>query len=201
MDPFVNTNYSSGESTPLLAQISADERELIDPMQFSNSAQCSRPLIMTALYSLPAVILALVLNLLEAVSYGMIIFPAASKSIPKTAASSGISMFLVSTIVSQLVFTFGGSAFKGAIGSMMIEVMPFLQIMCRIIETRMSGRDSKSILATIMCAYSMSCVMTGLVFLLLGLLKLGNLIQFFPRHILIGCIGGIGLFLLVRVTF
>jgi MFS superfamily sulfate permease-like transporter len=79
---------------------------------------------------------------------------------------------------------------------MMIEVMPFLHIICKSIEDSMVGADRKAVLATIMAAYAMSCVITGLVFLFLGLFKLGNLIQFFPRHILIGCIGGIGLFLL-----
>ena len=44
--------------------------------------------------------------------------------------------------------------------------------------------------------YACSTLVTGIVFLLLGVFKLGNVIQFFPRHILVGCIGGIGLFLL-----
>ncbi|KAG6889465.1 hypothetical protein C0995_000992 [Termitomyces sp. Mi166 len=35
-----------------------------------------------------------------------------------------------------------------------------------------------------------------LAFLLLGALKLGTLMDFFPRHILIGCIGGVGAFLI-----
>ena len=47
-----------------------------------------------------------------------------------------------------------------------------------------------------MASYAMSCVLTGCVFLFLGYYKLGNMIQFFPRHILVGCIGGIGLFLI-----
>jgi MFS superfamily sulfate permease-like transporter len=37
---------------------------------------------------------------------------------------------------------------------------------------------------------------TGLSFFLLGFLKLGLLIGFFPRHILVGCIGGVGAFLI-----
>jgi MFS superfamily sulfate permease-like transporter len=151
----------------------------------------------TAFYSLPAVFLAVMLTLLDALSYGIIIFPHSDSHIPMTGPQAGISMFLVSTIISQLVFTFGGSAFKGAIGSMMIEVMPFLHIMCAIIEQQMQGAKEDSILATIMVSYACSTIMTGLVFLLIGYFKLGNMIQFFPRHILIGCIGGIGLFLLM----
>ena len=37
----------------------------------------------------------------------------------------------------------------------------------------------------------------GLAFLIFGLLKLGSVIGFFPRHILVGCIGGVGAFLIL----
>jgi SulP family sulfate permease len=37
--------------------------------------------------------------------------------------------------------------------------------------------------------------MTGVAFYVLGALKLGSLIGFFPRHILVGTIGGVGWFL------
>jgi sulfate permease, SulP family len=36
----------------------------------------------------------------------------------------------------------------------------------------------------------------GLTFSLLGALRLGALLGFFPRHILVGCIGGVGAFLI-----
>jgi SulP family sulfate permease len=91
----------------------------------------------------------------------------------------------------------GGSHFKGAVGSMMIEVMPFLHIMCGTIESIMSGSSKHDIVATIMVAYACSTILTGIVFILIGVFKLGNVVQFFPRHILIGCIGGIGFFLLL----
>lgn len=194
MDCLAGINHSSLESAPLLIPLPVENPF---PVPFRNDSQ--EDVTDKLIYSIPAVLLATTLNLLDAVSYGMIIFPASSRSIPDTAAASGVSMFLVSTIVSQLVFTCGGSAFKGAVGSMMIEVMPFLQIICGIIEQEMEGSESVAVLATIMCAYAMSCVLTGLVFLILGVLKLGNFIQFFPRHILMGCIGGIGLFLLVII--
>lgn len=59
----------------------------------------------------------------------------------------------------------------------MIEVMPFLHIICNIIERQMAGQDDKAILATIMVAIAMSTILTGIVFLLLGVFKLGNIIQ------------------------
>jgi hypothetical protein len=62
-------------------------------------------------------------------SYGILIFPS-SNILPETVSQAGISMFLASSFFSQIVFTFGGSKFKGALGSMMIEVMPFLHIIC-----------------------------------------------------------------------
>ncbi|TPX30574.1 hypothetical protein SmJEL517_g05888 [Synchytrium microbalum] len=159
----------------------------------------------TGLKSIPAVILGLLLNVLDAMSYGIIVFPASDMRMPASATHSGISMFLASSIIAQLVYTFGGSGFKGVNGSMMIEVMPFLHIMVRTIESKIAPGDGQQheLMATIMVAYAMSTICTGLAFLLLGHFKLGAVIQFFPRHILVGCIGGIGLFLVqtgVEVT-
>lgn len=62
---------------------------------------------------------------------------------------------------------------------------------------RVGNKDPKVIMATVITSYAMSSVITGLVFLILGLFKLGSLVNFFPRHILIGCIGGVGFFLFV----
>jgi SulP family sulfate permease len=58
-------------------------------------------------------------------------------------------------------------------------------------------KDPKVIMATVITSYALSSIITGMVFLVLGLFKLGSLVNFFPRHILIGCIGGVGFFLFV----
>lgn len=52
------------------------------------------------------------------------------------------------------------------------------------------------IIPTVMVSFAFSAVLTGIVFMLLGRFKLGALIGFFPRHILVGCIGGVGVFLI-----
>ena len=61
------------------------------------------------------------------------------------------------------------------------------------------GRENENakdiIRATAIAAYSISTLLTGLAFFILGFCKLGSLIGFFPRHILVGCIGGVGYFL------
>ncbi|CAG8601827.1 821_t:CDS:10 [Ambispora gerdemannii] len=143
---------------------------------------------------IPAVILGLLLNLLDAISYGMITFPIA-QPIFSQFGPDGVSMFFVSTIISQLVYSLGGSIFGGGNGSMMIEVVPFLHIMAEIIIREVGENNPKSVIATTILSFALSTIVTGSVFLLLGALKLGSLIEFFPRHILVGCIGGVGWFL------
>lgn len=68
---------------------------------------------------LPAVIVGLLLNILDALSYGMILFPLGSP-IFSSLGSAGISIFYVSTIISQLTFSFG-SVFKGGVGSELVS--------------------------------------------------------------------------------
>ncbi|KAG0294604.1 hypothetical protein BGZ98_001713, partial [Dissophora globulifera] len=145
---------------------------------------------------IPAVILGLLLNLLDAVSYGMIIFPL-NVSPFQALGPDGISMFFVSCVISQLVYSLGGSAFKGGNGSMMIEVVPFLHLMAETVVARVGAENRDAVLATTILAYALSTMMTGAVFLALGYFKLGSLIAFFPRHILVGCIGGVGWFLVI----
>lgn len=144
---------------------------------------------------LPSVFLGLLLNILDALSYGMILFPL-GEPIFSELGSDGISMFYVSTIISQLVFSCGGSIFRGGIGSEMIEVVPFFHQMAFTILARVGQDNPKSVLATCILSFSVSSVLTGLVFFLMGTCGLGSLIGFFPRHILIGCIGGVGFFLM-----
>lgn len=144
---------------------------------------------------LPAVFLGLLLNVLDALSYGMILFPLGEPMFAHLG-SDGISMFYVSTIVSQLVFSCGGSIFKGGIGSEMIEAVPFFHQMAFTVLNKVGEDNPRAVLATCVLSFSASSILTGLVFFLMGTCRLGSLIGFFPRHILIGCIGGVGFFLL-----
>lgn len=76
-----------------------------------------------------------------------------------------------------------------------IEVVPFFHKMAYTILNRVGEENRRAVLATTILSYSISSVITGLVFFGMGACRLGSLIGFFPRHILIGCIGGIGWFL------
>lgn len=55
--------------------------------------------------------------------------------------------------------------------------------------------DPDAVIATTIVAYAISSMMTGAVFYLMGRFKFGYMVGFIPRHILIGCIGGVGWFL------
>lgn len=151
------------------------------------------------LKALPAVSLGTLLNILDAVSYGILVFPTAEPFISLNITSAGVSMFFITAVVSQLVYTLGGSSFKGGNGSMMIEVVPFFHILSSSItsDIGLEAGNERAIAATTLAAYALSSILTGLCFLLLGFFKLGNVMGFFPRHILVGCIGGIGVFLIV----
>lgn len=79
---------------------------------------------------------------------------------------------------------------------MIIETVPFFHILVDIIETNIGENNSHEIVATTMVAFALSSIFIGITFYLLGKMRLGALIGFFPRHILVGSIGGVGVFLL-----
>ncbi len=58
------------------------------------------------------------------------------------------------------------------------------------------GEDNPdAVIATTITAYAASSILTGVVFFLMGAFNFGYIVGFIPRHILIGCIGGVGWFL------
>ncbi|KAG0654151.1 hypothetical protein C6P45_003502 [Maudiozyma exigua] len=146
---------------------------------------------------LPAAVLGLLLNILDALSYGMIIFPI-TEPVFSQLGPTGLSMFYISTIISQFIYSSGWSSFPCGIGSEMIEVTPFFHTMAIAIMNALPDENQKDevITTTIFC-YCISTLITGFTFLSLGKLRLGKIVGFFPRHILIGCIGGVGYFLLI----
>lgn len=145
---------------------------------------------------LPAAILGLLLNILDALSYGMIIFPI-TEPLFSQMGPTGLSMFYISTIISQLIYSGGWSSFGCGIGSEMIEVTPFFHTMALAVMQKLGEDRKDEIITTTIFCYVISSMLTGITFLLLGKMRLGKIVGFFPRHILIGCIGGVGYFLLV----
>ncbi len=104
----------------------------------------------------------------------------------------GIRMFLFSTIMGQIVFTFK-SGFKNPIGLNMVENVPFCQALATItIEHCGYGMEA---LSTLFVMFGISSMIVGLVFYILGKFELGRIIYFFPSHVLVGLIAGIGIFI------
>ncbi|KAI1823976.1 sulfate transporter family protein [Xylaria intraflava] len=142
---------------------------------------------------LPAVVVGLLLNILDALSYGLILFPLGNP-IFANLGPTGISIFYVSSIIAQLTYS-AGSIFKGGVGSQLIEVIPFFHSMAGTITSVVGEENPDAVIATTITSFAISSILTGVVFYLMGQFQLGYIIGFIPRHILIGCIGGVGWFL------
>ena len=65
---------------------------------------------------------------------------------------------------------------------------PFFHILASSIAGQIGEDKPREIIATTLAAYVLSSILTGLSFFLLGALKLGVIVGFFPRHILVGCV-------------
>jgi len=77
----------------------------------------------------------------------------------------------------------------------MVENVPFCLELARIVMDETKSDDY--VVPTLFFLFALSSVIVGLVFYLLGRLELGRVVYFFPSHVLVGCIGGIGLFIIV----
>ncbi|KAJ7111714.1 sulfate transporter family-domain-containing protein [Mycena epipterygia] len=101
-----------------------------------------------------------------------------------------------STLTSQVAMTLGGSRFPGALGCMLIEILPLLRGVASNIRSAL-GDEHPGLIPTVMAAYALTSFLTGAAFIILGLLKLGNLVAYFPQTVLTGAIGAIGVSLFV----
>ena len=126
---------------------------------------------------LPSVVLAVLLNTLDAASTGLLVFPSAQQG-PAFAdlQVQAMSIYIMSTITSQLTMSLGGSLFPGALGSMLIEVLPFLRGIATDIQGSL-GQDSPRLLPTVVAAYAMTSFLIAFCFLVLGLLRLGWMVS------------------------
>ncbi|KAF8207343.1 sulfate transporter family-domain-containing protein [Mycena galopus ATCC 62051] len=145
--------------------------------------------------SLPAVILGFLFNILDSVSIGILLFPATDGAFRRLQLQ-GLSMFIMSTLASQVAMTLGGSRFPGALGAMLMEILPFLRGVASDIRGAL-GDDHPGLIPTVMAAYALTSFLTGCAFFVLGLLRLGTVVAYFPQTVLTGAIGAIGVSLFV----
>ncbi|KAH9985937.1 hypothetical protein F4779DRAFT_632465 [Xylariaceae sp. FL0662B] len=144
---------------------------------------------------LPSVLLGILFVVLDAVSTGILVFPSDGNAFAGLQNQS-VSTYIISGILCQTAMTLGGSLFPGALGAMLIEVLPFMRGVASDIRDAL-GDDNPAVVPTVMVAYAMSSFLIGIVFLALGALRLGRFIAYFPQTVLTGAIGGIGVSLFV----
>ena len=198
------------------------------PTKTISQTKCVRNLL-NGLHQVPAVALIAMFHLMIGIPFGVSYFPIGWREASATASASasaqdnteidaaiedgvhgtfpiagkdalGIRMFLFSTIIGQLVFTFT-SGFNNPISLQMVENVPFCQTLAQIVISH--AGYGMTALSTLMFMFGLSSVVVGAVFYILGRMQLGRVIYFFPTHVLVGCIAGIGLFIVktgVEVT-
>ncbi|PJF17608.1 hypothetical protein PSACC_02559 [Paramicrosporidium saccamoebae] len=141
-----------------------------------------------------AVFVSTLLNLMDAVTYGRLLFPT---HIPLFSQYDfhGVSMYLLCTTTAQLVISVMSSFKRGATACGMVESIPFFHAIS--IATARRVMEEDRMMATILTAYMLVAVCTALFFLGLALLNMDKMVHKFPRVVLVGSMGGIGLFLIV----
>lgn len=148
--------------------------------------------IWNAVEGTPGLLIAVILNLFLSTSFGLAMFPPEWTFPAEVPRAIGVQMFLFSTLICQLVLT-KMSQFPGPVGMMMVENIPFMQVISRAaVKAQGQGIETFS---TVFITFALASVVVGVFFYCLGKFNLGNAVYFFPKHIIVGCIGGIGIFI------
>lgn len=140
----------------------------------------------------------LAINILEAFSYGILIFPATLLAAFPTLLSplDGICMFIQSTALAQLILThFTSFKTSSIVAGMMIENIPFMTSMSNYILT--NSTDKTKVIPTILFCFSFGTFLIALSFYFVYRFKLSNYFKILPQYLLDGLLTGIGIFLII----
>ena len=201
------------------------------------------PLWSRAARAAPALAIATLLNLLDAIPFGLALFGCGRACAPDALAAFGVPLFVLSTAMGQvraathldasisvrhldacrrIAFLHSAprvpppprcrlarstvrrqlglaltSGFGCALSSVIVENLPFQHAIAEgIVAALPAGVDDPAAAPTLLAALALASLILSVVFAALSALKLGHVMHLFPRHILLGCIGGIGLFLI-----
>ncbi len=200
------TNYGSMENI----------EETKDDTESKNFDSTSPTLAAVILQQVTAVIVVALLNMMMAIPFGASYFPVGWRTEGEDSGAAddgddegddiqgvfplsgkqniGLRMFLLATIIGQLVYTYK-SKFANPVSLQMVENVPFMHALAKtVIKYQGYGKEA---LSTLFFLFGLSSVLVGLVFYALGKLKQGKIVYFFPNHVLVGCIGGIGVFIVI----
>ena len=139
------------------------------------------------------IIFAVFINLLDACTFGSVFFPSKFGS---DISGLAIELFLLSTVIVQLVLI-RMSSFSCGLGTSMAENIPFVQSMASgIFETLEHTHTLHQMLPTVLITVCLSTIINGFMFYIVGYFKMGNVLHFFPRHVIMGMTAGFGVFLI-----
>lgn len=185
--PSLRTDWISKRGLQSLSVNTNEENSVNDPIRYNS-------LLQVCLNKFPGLMIAVILNLFLSISFGNAFFPSYWDFPSVVPRSIGVQMWLFSTFLCQIFMT-SMSDFPCAQGMMMVENIPFMHTIAQVaIKHQGMGIDTFS---TVFVAFALSSIIVGILFLVLGIFKLGNSVYYFPRHVIIGCIGGIGIFLIL----
>ena len=166
------------------------------------------------LSEIPAILVTLLINLMAAIPFGVSYFPLGWSNSSESdndydesdgsgihgpfpiagKEALGIRMFLLATITGQIVLAFC-SKFQSPVSSQLIENVPFYHALAGIVIAEQGY--GKEALSTLFFLMGLSSVFTGILFWGLGAAGLGKALHYFPSHVLVGFIGGIGVFITI----
>ena len=145
------------------------------------------------LSTIPGIVIGVILNLFLSISFGSAFYPSQWEFPATVSRSLGMQQFLLSTIIAQIVMTFT-SSFPCAVGMHMVENLPF-SAQISLLAIQKQGMASEDAFATVLMANVLMSLLVGACFLACGHFKLGNLLNVIPKSLVLGCIGGIGVFI------
>ena len=137
----------------------------------------------------PAVLIAALIGVLDNAPYGYLLFP---PELAHLAPTIGVAMVLTSAAVSQLAFAFS-SRFDCALGCTIVENVPFFRAMADGVIAREPGERAAP---TVLALFALSTAATAAACAACARYRLGRFAAYIPRHVLLGCIGGMGAFIL-----
>jgi Sulfate permease family len=142
-------------------------------------------------------------TLLPTVGYGLVVglailvpvvsYPSLVFSGPLQAFSGiGVGLGLLSALVLTMALVVGGSV-GGTVGIAQSEPAIVLAVIAASVVNDLRAVAAEDhVLPTVMATVVIAAAAVGAVFLLLGTLRLGNLIRFVPYPLIVGFIGGMG---------
>ncbi|CBZ51582.1 sulfate transporter family domain-containing protein [Neospora caninum Liverpool] len=138
------------------------------------------------------IVMGILIAVLDNMPYATLLFPSSYAYLVPL----GATAILTTTAVSQVVMALF-SVFPFAVGAFTIENVPFLKCIsvAAIQNAAAKGLSDEWVVSTILMCWMVASFLTAATFYFLGALKLGRVADYIPNTVLLGCIGGMGLFM------